>query len=436
MTNYFDEHEIDIVYKLAHDISGLSQDVNQKKDVILQNVYMRMFETKSNNLVHYLNLVENSETEYSHFVSALTIHTTSWFREIEHFEIIKQDIINQIQKIGERFFNVLSIPCSTGEEVYSLAFVLLVIKEQYPLFDFKIYGCDLDPVSVENANRGVFLKKSLEDIPEKFHKYLKMGQGKTEKYIAIDKKVRELCEFSVSDLREFNSHLIVKKESSILDQNAKESFYDLIICRNVFIYFNEKQQKLITQKFVDCLHQEGTIILGHSEKIDQNIFKLQHEGNSVYKKLGALSYKDKLSKNNQANIVFFSSIANPNVKKFYDRLLKEFKSVFITNSIQELKTVLEDKVTKIILIDNQIQSEYIETSLSQIKKNQPEIFIALVFFKDDLLAKNQKNNLNPIFQDFLDWSQYESKISKIMIYINFIKIIPFIFHITTNIAFI
>ena len=47
MTNYFDEHEIDIVYKLAHDISGLSQDVNQKKDVILQNVYMRMFETKS-----------------------------------------------------------------------------------------------------------------------------------------------------------------------------------------------------------------------------------------------------------------------------------------------------------------------------------------------------------------------------------------------------
>ena len=411
MTTYFDEDETNIIYNLAYDLTGLASDVTQKKDVILQNVYQRIYETKTSTLENYLNYLENSEKEFSHFVSALTIHTTSWFRELDHFDIIKKDILNQINPNEKTFIKILSIPCSSGEEVYSLAFLLYQIKENNPSFDFEIYGTDIDPVSIDKAKRAIYLKKNLIDIPKEFQKYLKLGQEKSQDYFAIDKAIREKCNFGIRDLREHETLI------ASLTSDDSNRLFDYIICRNVFIYFTPSQRQEITKNLIAGLNDSGTLILGHCEKINHEGLGVQNIGHSVYKKEGSIKSKNEFEAKNQIDIVLFSKIDDPLIQSIYKRLTKEFKSVLVIDSSTELMNLSKDKKFRLIFVDSLFQVDLVESCLSNLKKKQPSIFISLVSFAN--LKPGLKNRVvvNPLYQDFLDWSQYENSASKIILYI-------------------
>ncbi len=132
-----DDEDIEIIMTLARELTGTKVNSSQH-GIIVQNVGLRISVTKSGNLENYLALVNDSPEEFSYLMSAVTIHTTSWFREPGAFTVLEKMVLERLRKdTGPVQFNLLSAACSTGEEVYSLAATLETIKRAHPRLTIK-----------------------------------------------------------------------------------------------------------------------------------------------------------------------------------------------------------------------------------------------------------------------------------------------------------
>jgi chemotaxis methyl-accepting protein methylase/CheY-like chemotaxis protein len=183
-------------------------------------------------------------------VHALTIHTTSWFRE----PLILDAAVKQLKasiKNGDEI-SVLSMACSTGHEVYSIA---LLLKEAFPNHPIKIKGIDIDPVSINFAKDAVFKQSEIWQIPLKYHNNLLMGSGPTKDLFTLDEEILSFCSFEVKNI------------CHPLDFDCK---YDLIFCRNVFIYFTTNEIEFIKTSVHRRLKESGLLCLGVSESLGSN----------------------------------------------------------------------------------------------------------------------------------------------------------------------
>lgn len=270
--------EANAVFQLAEKLTGSCQKGAYKRDVILQNVARRIAASKQKSLASYLVYIEKNDDEYHQLISALTIHTTSWFREQEHFEKIWNVLSKARDYSPTNPLTIFSAACSTGKEVYSFALMLEQIRTMNPIFDYKILGMDIDPVSIDMANKAIYPSDDVSSIPQKYKQFLKIGSGKSAGYFTFTKDIRQRCKFVTGDLRTVRSSL----QHGEMSQNIKK--WDLIICRNVLIYFQPKDVAKIVHVFVDHLEQNGVMCLGHSEAIDPNPFKLKALGNAMYQR--------------------------------------------------------------------------------------------------------------------------------------------------------
>ena len=98
MSLLFSEEEIEIILEISQQITGISSGSDQIKNYILEGTKQRMFQTKSTNLEDYLQYINENEHEFKNFLSSITVHTTHWFRESNHFTLIKFEVINFIKK--------------------------------------------------------------------------------------------------------------------------------------------------------------------------------------------------------------------------------------------------------------------------------------------------------------------------------------------------
>jgi two-component system chemotaxis response regulator CheB len=269
--NKLSDLEVSLLYKVITRITGTDQDGDSRKDSLVQNVSRLMTGAGCSDLTAYLNLVDKDPRELASFLSAITIHTTSWFREIDHFDVIKEHVLKLI-KSGVRFVHVWSAACSSGQEVYSIALCLEQIRQEYPDFDYKVNGTDIDPLSVEAACRGVYPLEELKQIPKNFHSLVLTGKGRLRDFFTIRKTVRNKCRFSVENLDREQYHQYL-------------SDFDIVLCRNVLIYFHPRQGRKIVDRLKQCLKPGGLLVLGHSEFINEYIFGLKSIGHSSYQKI-------------------------------------------------------------------------------------------------------------------------------------------------------
>ncbi|HEY8271130.1 MAG TPA: CheR family methyltransferase, partial [Pseudobdellovibrionaceae bacterium] len=149
------KQEEETIYLIAEKITGTSQQGVFRKDILVRNVERRMVEVNTRSLADYLQLVNSDPLQYQNLVSDLTIHTTSWFREKPHYDLLKQQAAD-LFKTAKRPFKVWSSACSTGEEVYSAALVLEGLREHLQGFEYEIHGSDIDIVSVDKAQRALY----------------------------------------------------------------------------------------------------------------------------------------------------------------------------------------------------------------------------------------------------------------------------------------
>jgi chemotaxis methyl-accepting protein methylase len=91
----FTKEEIELIFSLTEKLTGSSQEGAYRKEVLISNVQRRMNVLNLNNLRQYFSRIISDHQEYCELLSALTIHTTSWFREFPHFELIYQYLLDQ-----------------------------------------------------------------------------------------------------------------------------------------------------------------------------------------------------------------------------------------------------------------------------------------------------------------------------------------------------
>ena len=197
------------------------------------------------------------------FIEFITINVSEFFRNPDHWKVLEEDIIPLLIK-QRPLLKVWSAGCSTGEEAYSLA---MLFKEKYPGHVKKIKATDLDQKVLEKAMRALYTNKVVKTLPSiYFHRYM---QPEGENFKVAD-EITEMVEFARHDLL----------------RDPYENDYDLILCRNVFIYLTEDSKQSLYRKFSASLHQGGVLFIGSTEQIFQALeVGFQSRDTFFYKKI-------------------------------------------------------------------------------------------------------------------------------------------------------
>lgn len=226
---------------------------NYKEDYIKRRLSSRMNAVNIQDYREYNRYLVSNPEEHERLRNALTINVTKFFRDPEVFETIKKEILPEIIKKKQRV-RIWSAGCSSGEEPYSLAIILHEAGILHPSLDAFIYATDIDQEILKHAKEGIYEKSSLENIKEiqvRKH-FIERPDGKYEIRPHIKEKVR------------FLYHDLMRGQ-------PVSRFLDIIICRNVIIYFNEAQKNELCRVFNEGLIPGGYYIMGLSEYLGRDV---------------------------------------------------------------------------------------------------------------------------------------------------------------------
>ncbi|MBW2475907.1 MAG: protein-glutamate O-methyltransferase CheR [Deltaproteobacteria bacterium] len=206
----------------------------------------------------YLMRLEEDPEEVDALLEAISIHVSHFFRDPGTFRCLERDVlpdlVAQAQEAGRHGLRFWSVGCATGEEVYSLA---LLMEEIDPgELTIEILGADISSPALENARRGRYDAIRLKEVPSAvLKKYFRQDGG----LYQIDDRLRHAVRFERHDL---------------LATEACCPQSDLILCRNVLIYFSRAEQERILRQFATSLSPFGRLVLGRSEIMDGSSARL------------------------------------------------------------------------------------------------------------------------------------------------------------------
>ncbi|HTP05451.1 MAG TPA: protein-glutamate O-methyltransferase CheR [Nitrospirota bacterium] len=223
---------------------------------------------------HFLRYDRKREEELTVLVDNLTTNETYFFRESPQLRAFSEEILPELREVlaDRKVIRIWSAGCSTGEEPYTIAILLLESGDWWRDWQVEILGSDINQRVLHTARKGVY-KKSAHRVtsPEMLSKYF-IEEEKGNYRIAD--RVRELVSFSYLNLLDpYKTSLI--------------SNMDVIFCRNVIIYFDKEAKKKVIESFFDKLRNGGYLLLGHSESLINisNAFALRTLKNDmVYQK--------------------------------------------------------------------------------------------------------------------------------------------------------
>ena len=205
----------------------------------------------------YCAIVAGSEgvDERQRMVAALTTNVTRFFREPHHFVHLKETVLPPLLAEARRGGEVRlwSAGCSNGQEPYSIALTILSLMPDAARFDIRILATDIDPNMVAEARRAEYDETALKtvDIDLRNRWFAPLRRGDTKIWSATD-PLRELV--GVRELNLFGNWPMRRR-------------FQVIFCRNVVIYFDDRTQKLVWSRFVPVLAPGGRLYIGHSERI-------------------------------------------------------------------------------------------------------------------------------------------------------------------------
>lgn len=232
-----------------------------KQGQMTRRIESLMQRAKVKTLDEYKMLLQQDSKEKMKFIDFITINVTEFFRNKTLFEELEKLLEKEYFDKNQRL-NIWSAACSMGCEPYSIAMIL----KEHGIRNYKIIATDIDENILKKARDGIY--KTLE-IKEMDKKYLKYFEKKGDDYILSS---------------EIKSMVIFKKSDLILDRY--EIDFDLILCRNVVIYFNSEIKEKIYKKFSTALNKNGILFVGATESIyNSEKFGFQKCSTFMYRKV-------------------------------------------------------------------------------------------------------------------------------------------------------
>lgn len=181
---------------------------------------------------------------YYEFLDRMTINVSEFWRNPNRWQVVEQTLIPDLLRRNRRL-KCWSAACSTGEEPYTLAMILAGLNA---LGDARIIATDIDDGALEKARKGVYIDRAVRDVPQRYINQFFVENHGT---------------FSIVDA--LKNAVTFKKGNLLLD--PFEGDFDLIICRNVLIYFTEEAKINLFHKFARALRPGGVLFVGSTEQI-------------------------------------------------------------------------------------------------------------------------------------------------------------------------
>ncbi len=210
------------------------------------------------------------EEEITHVVDALATNFTGFLRERDHFEFVVNEALPALLGAVPRRFHVWSAACSTGEEPYSLAFYLAEHRPVAAGWDWQILATDISTKALAKATEAVYAEDRLTALPpEWLRRCFQRGHGAYEGYYRVKPGLRERVQFG---------------QVNLLSGIEMDRKFEVILCRNVMIYFDRPTQQQLVGQLVRHLVPQGFLITGHSESLNGLPVGLRCLRPSIYQK--------------------------------------------------------------------------------------------------------------------------------------------------------
>ncbi|MCP4761689.1 MAG: protein-glutamate O-methyltransferase CheR [archaeon] len=252
-----------------------------RPDMIKRRITNRLTDTKCIDYKQYLSYLQNNSKELDYLIDALTINVSRFFRNTLTFEyiadILLHDIITQKSVTSDTTLRIWSAGCATGEEPYSIAILINeLMKKENLNIKLNIFATDIDKTSLTNAKKGNYPFESVKGI--KYHLLKKYFTIKEECY-SLNSEIKDLVRFYTYDMLDKKTYV---PEKSVFGD------FDLVLCRNLLIYFQNDYQKIIFDKLYRALSKKGHLILGEAEtpliKYQKSLIK-KNEYCNIYQKI-------------------------------------------------------------------------------------------------------------------------------------------------------
>lgn len=272
----FNETNFSTLSEFIYRKSGIFLEVSKHFDKINKFVVGRLSELGQDNFRKYfftLRFEDPDGIEFQELMNAVTVNETYFFREHDQFEVLVNHVLPELHNSRPKneTLRILSSPCSTGEEPYSMVLYLLEEANLIEDRDIEIIGIDIDSNVIKKAQNGKYSERAVHAIPPiQVQSYFKkVGMS----YQLIDDLVGAV------DFKTVN----------IFDRAALRALgkFDVIFSRNMLIYFDDASKKEVAMNFYDMLKPNGYVFLGHAEYMSRivSVFKAKKFDNSlIYQK--------------------------------------------------------------------------------------------------------------------------------------------------------
>ena len=246
-----------------------------KTSTILRRIGRRMTVTHVHTMRDYAEYLRSYPEETSELVKAFLINVTQFFRDTEAFSYIKNEILPKLiakAREHDKILRFWTAGCATGEEPYSLAMLLSdMLGAELFEWSIKIFATDLDEAAITFARRGIYseilLKGMTDEYRDRFFEHVDQGYR-------ISKTLRQMVIFGQQDL----------------SRSAPFPRIDLVLCRNVLIYFSPELQEYVLNQFAFSLSPDGYLFLGKAETVrpTQSYLELINKQWKVYRCTGTV----------------------------------------------------------------------------------------------------------------------------------------------------
>ena len=201
--------------------------------------------SSAKSFVEYFDTVAKDKDDFAEFIEYLTINVSEFYRTPDKFAKLETDVIPELLKRSPKL-NIWSAGCSIGAEPYSLS---MIMKEMTPGKRHRILATDLDIEILAKAKKGVYMENEIKSLsPERRQKYF--DKLPDDKY-AVKEDIKSCIEF--------------KRHNLLKDPFERD--FDLILCRNVVIYFTDEAKDQLYTRFFEALQPGGILFVGATEAI-------------------------------------------------------------------------------------------------------------------------------------------------------------------------
>lgn len=264
------DREFRVISDMIYDLCRINLHLG-KKELVQARLNKRLRKLGLDSYKDYLKYVEDDESgqELTNMVDILSTNLTYFFRESDHFDYIKNNVLKNIDPSRDRKLRIWSAGCSSGEEAYTLAMVLRESVPYVDKMDALILATDISTRMLAVAREGIYSDVRFKDTPAALKsKYFQLVNSDEDgKVYRARNEILRLVKFRYLNL---------------MNDWPMHGKFDIVFCRNVMIYFDKKTQGELVNRFYEKIQSGGVFIVGHSESLTGVTHKFRYVRPTIY----------------------------------------------------------------------------------------------------------------------------------------------------------